>query len=1015
MGSKGSLAFPPFRLDVADERLWRGTQAVPLTPKALAVLRYLVEKRGRLVTKDELLNTVWPGVHVGDAVLKSCVLEIRRAMDDHARSPKFIETVHRRGYRFVAEPPRDETPTELAGHGAKTPARHLPVVGRERELARLRACLERALGGQGQLVVVTGEPGIGKTTLVEAFLRDTARDQLHVAWGQCIEHAGAGEAYLPVLHALSRLCRGPAGERLVPVLRKYAPTWLAQMPSLIDPEDRAALQREIFGATPDRMLREMAEAVEPLTAEVPLVLVLEDLHWSDPATVDLLASLARRRDAAHLLVVGTFRDTEIDGHQHPLRTAMHELHTHRLCEEIHPRVLDEADVDAYLAARFPAHRFPEGLGHVIHERTDGNPLFLTDVVDDLVRQGSIVQAGDGWDIRKALEEIGLSVPESLRHMIDRQLDRLNPDEQRLLEAASVSGEEFSVPEIAAALDAGAEQVEAWSDQLVRRHQFIEVAGVEQLPGATVTSRYGFIHSLYRHAIDARLSGALRARLHQRIGEQKEAGRGDRAAAIAPELATHFEEARDHRRAIHYLTQAADHAVRRCANRTAVGYLSRALAVAERGPEEERTTQRMLLLERLGRVRRLMGDMKGAAEDFAAWATLAHREGRTRDEVRALLYQSGALSWIDRERSVVAAGQAVARSGHLGDPLLHARALGHQAFGHLLARGWHDEEARACTEAMESARRAGDRYALNLHVSRCAYLLCHRSQYQAAVDTADEGLHLSVEFHDPFHYMSCQFHRGWALLHQGKLGQALFVFTDGLQMAERNGHRPWARVFRFGMAWVHEQAFDFEGARSLCERELDRTEEPLLGRFLGLIVLGRAHLGLGDHRRALHILGEIIEQVERGHALMDWILRMPLHLALAACRRARGELEAARSEAEQLSDLAARPPERTYLALGGQMLAEIALAEHDDARAEAELSKALAALDGAEAPLAEWRVHETAARLRTRRKQMAPARRHRARSAATLTRLIDSLHDWPELQGRLRSGSRVQAVLGERRA
>jgi DNA-binding winged helix-turn-helix (wHTH) protein/tetratricopeptide (TPR) repeat protein len=1007
MASKRSLAFPPFRLDTADERLWQGPKAIPLTPKALAVLRYLVENRGRLVTKDELLNSGWPGVHVGDAVLKSCILEIRRALDDPARSPKFIETVHRRGYRFVAESARSEAVTEPGRHTAKSPARRLPVVGRERELAQLRACLERALDGEGQLVVVTGEPGIGKTTLVEAFLRDAAGARLLVAWGQCVEHAGTGEAYLPVLHAMPRLCRGPAGERVVPVLRKYAPTWLAQMPSLIDPEDREALQREIFGATPERMLREMTEALEALTAEVPLVLVLEDLHWSDPATVDLLASLAHRRDAAYLLVVGTFRDSEIAGHQHPLRTAMHELHMHRLCEEIHLRLLGEPDIVAYLAARFPAHRFPPGLARLILDRTDGNPLFLTDIVDDLVRQDSIVQAGGGWELRQALEEIGPTVPESLRHMIDRQLDHLTPDEQRLLEAATISGEEFSALEVAAALDVGVDQVEAWSERLVRRHHFIKVVGVEQAPGARVTSRFGFIHSLYRHAIDARLTGALRARLHQRIGEQKEAGLGDRSAQIAPELATHFEEARDHRRAIHYLTQAADHAVRRCANRAAVGYLSRGLAVAERGPREERATRQMLLLEGLGRVRRLMGDLKGAAEDFAAWTALAHRDGRARDEVRALLYQSSVLSWMDRERSIVTAGQAVAVSRDLGDPLLHARALGHQAFGRLLARGWHDEEARACTEAMESARRAGDRFALNLHVSRCTYLLCHRSQYQAACDLADEGLQLSVEFHDPFHYMSCQFHRGWALLHQGKLGQALFVFTDGLQMAERNGHRPWARVFRFGMAWAHEQAFDFEGARSLCEQGLAQTQEPLLGRFLGLIVLGRAHLGLGDPGQALHVLGDIIDEVERGHGLMHWILRMPLHLALAACRRARGELEAAQSEARQLCDLAGRPPERTYLALGGQMLAEIALAEHDDARAEAELSRALAALDGAEAPLAEWRVHDTAARLRTRRKHLAQARRHRARSAATLTRLVDSLRDWPELQRSLR----VHSVLG----
>src|SRR5262249_28174977 len=370
-----------------------------------------------------------------------------------------------------------------------------------------------------------------------------------------------------------------------------------------------------------------------------------------------------------------------------------------------------------------------------------------------------------------------------RHLIDRQLDRLTPDEQRLLEAASVSGGEFSVLEVAAALGATTEQVEAWSDGLVRRHQFIKAVGVGTAPGEMATSRYGFIHSVYRHAIAARLTSGLRARLHQQIGEHKEAGRGDRSASSAPELAAHFEQAHDHRRVIHYLTQAADTAVLRYANRAAIGHLSRALAVAEGGPAEARATQQMLLLEQLGRGRRLMGDMKGAAEGFARWAAVARQQGRMRDEVRARLYESGALSWIDRERNFIAAGEAVALSRHLGDPLLHIRALGHQAFSHLLARGWRDEDAQACTEAMESARRAGDRVALNLHMGRCAYLLCHRSQYGAACDTAREGLRLSVELHDPFNYMACQFHQGWALLHKGELGQALGALTDGLQVAD----------------------------------------------------------------------------------------------------------------------------------------------------------------------------------------------------------------------------------------
>jgi hypothetical protein len=231
------------------------------------------------------------------------------------------------------------------------------------------------------------------------------------------------------------------------------------------------------------------------------------------------------------------------------------------------------------------------------------------------------------------------------------------------------------------------------------------------------------------------------------------------------------------------------------------------------------------------------------------------------------------------------------------------------------------------------------------------------------------------------------------------------------MAEQNGHRPWARVFRFGMAWVYEQAFDFEGARAVCEQEFKRQDSQL-GQGLGLIVLGAAHLGLGEFDRALDLSSEINRQLDGRSILMDWILQMPFQLGWSECRLARGEIDLARREAERLCELAARPPERTYLALGHHLLAEIALAEGSLDRAEGELSTAFVALAGEDAPLAEWRVHVTAATLHGRRKHKAQAKRHLSQSAETLLRLKDSLLGWPELQRSLISHAGVQAVLAE---
>ena len=307
------LLFDRFRFDRANQRLEDASGAIPLNPKAFEVLRVLIERPGQLVLKDQLLDAVWPDTHVADGVLKVCIAEIRRALGDSATTPRFIETVHRRGYRFVAkvtaaqsaaaparrraaaEPDRARSSPGRAG-GVPTGQAPVGLVGRGGEIELLEERLARALRGERQVVFVTGEAGAGKTALVEHFVAGVAQRQtLAITGSQCLEQFGSAEAYMPVLEAVGRLVR--EDEAIRSLLRRYAPTWFAQLPWLIDEEDRDRLGRELLGAARERMLREMAEFVEALGAEIPLVLVLDDLHWSDPSTVDLLSLIAVRRGA----------------------------------------------------------------------------------------------------------------------------------------------------------------------------------------------------------------------------------------------------------------------------------------------------------------------------------------------------------------------------------------------------------------------------------------------------------------------------------------------------------------------------------------------------------------------------------------------------------------------------------------------------------------------------------------------------------------------------------------------
>jgi DNA-binding winged helix-turn-helix (wHTH) protein len=274
-----------------------------MQPKLLAVLWTLVSQAGQVVTKDVLLAQGWPETVVSEGVLTACIRRLRRVLGEAPQHPQYIATVHRVGYRFVAPVTRGEAPraleTPLVPAASPPPLSLSPtplVVGRQAELAQLHTAWRRALHGGRQLLFVTGEAGIGKTTLVETFLAQL--DSTLSCWigrGQCIEHYGAGEAYLPLLDALGHLGRAPDGAPLLACLHQTAPTWLTQLPALWEPADRATLSPPLQSTTHTRMLRELVDALEQLTVVQPLVLVLEDLHWSDASTVEVLALLARRR------------------------------------------------------------------------------------------------------------------------------------------------------------------------------------------------------------------------------------------------------------------------------------------------------------------------------------------------------------------------------------------------------------------------------------------------------------------------------------------------------------------------------------------------------------------------------------------------------------------------------------------------------------------------------------------------------------------------------------------------
>jgi predicted ATPase len=368
------------------------------------------------------------------------------------------------------------------------------------------------------------------------------------------------------------------------------------MPWLVSSTEFETLQLQVVGATRERMLRELAEALERLTALQPLVLVLEDLHWSDYSTLDMLAMLARRREPARFLLLGTYRPEDMLRQGHPLQTVQHELHIHGHCRTLPLTFLTEAAIATYLIRRFPGLPCAEQLARFVHQRTDGNPLFMVNVVESWLAQGALEERDGQWGLRAPVETLQAGVPESLRQMIEQQLDRLTPKEQMVVEAGSVAGMEFSAAAVAASVDQELVQVEACCAILARRGQLLQAHGERVWPDGTAAGCYRFIHALYQEVVYQRLPAAQRVHLHRCIGERAEEGYGAQACDIAAELAMHFERGRDYHRAVAYLQQAADTAVRRYANAEAAQHLSRGLTLLETLPATAERTQQELALQ-----------------------------------------------------------------------------------------------------------------------------------------------------------------------------------------------------------------------------------------------------------------------------------------------------------------------------------------------------------------------------------------------------------------------------------
>jgi len=876
--TRSGIKFGPYRLDVVRGRLWRENEPVALQPRPLAVLSYLAARPGAVVGRDELIEKLWAGTHVTKAVLKVAVRAIREALKDDADTPRYIETVGRDGYRFIGagigQPP---TPClDLA-------ATRAAMVGRGDELARLHASLAQAMAGTRALVFLSGEAGIGKTTLLDRFVAElNPQPNVCVARGQCLEQYGEGEAYLPVLEAVGRLARDDTTGELRETLAHHAPTWVSQLAALDATAPAEWHSDGAIATMPARMLREMADALEVFTHHRTLVLALEDLQWSDPSTVDLVACIARRRQPARLLVVGSLRPIEIAVGDHPLDEIRHELQAKGLCDDIALELLSPRDVEGYVEGRF-AGVPPAALQRLaarVYERTEGNALFMVNMVNDLVGEGLLVWRDGEWQIDGSIDSATDRIPSALQELIGRGMHALAPPIRRVLEPASVVGDEFAVAAVAAVLQDDPERTEDVCEQLAAQGSLIVDAGVTEWSDGVVSGRYRFRHALYRQVLYEGIAPARRARLHREIGRCEEAGFGPRAAEHAAELAMHYARGHEHLRALHFHELAAAAALDRHAPHEAAAHCTAALEALAQTPEDRERARRELGLvvaratllmairgyaaaeteQAFGRARALCNSLPPGPQLYPVLrGLLSYRQVRADfGEARALgeqLLRHAAQRPEDailRVQADYGHGATLFHIGELNGARAHLEA-GLREYDpsthrqHILVYGGYDpgvacalwltwtlalqgeleEAAERDRQGLALAQRHGEAFSLAWAYHGSAVSQQFFGNWSASEAACAEAVHMAEEHGFPYVLGMATANRGWALMMQGQTETGIALLREGVAMVDRTGAALMRSSYLGMLAAAHVMEGDRKSALARVDEalaELERTGE-----------------------------------------------------------------------------------------------------------------------------------------------------------------------------------------------
>jgi DNA-binding winged helix-turn-helix (wHTH) protein len=848
------IRFPPFVLDRSAATLVRGSEAVHLRPRTWDVLCYLVERPGLLVTKDDILEAVWSDSVVSEGTLTNSIRELRAALGDDARLPRYIETVHRRGFRFVADVVSlgGDGPAVLPGQAATgaSPAPRAPgrnasprFVARGAELESLLRAASEAAAGATRIVLLRGEAGIGKSSLVERFVATIAAGEslrgMQAAAGRTVGYLQGAPPYLPIVLAIEQLATGSDGTPVVEALRRHAPDLLQQMPWL-SPETQSG---EAGNESRRRDLAvRLGAFLTEITTRSPLALVLEDLHDADAPTIDFLVSLMEGSATRRILVVATYRPAEALLAGNGLAAAAERLAASDGCTAIDLKLLEQAEVAEYLRTRDSSF-WTDALVASVHRRSGGNPLFMVTVADTVELVGGAADACE--------------VPDSLRGLLETQLRSLRFAQRELLMAASAVGVEFSSQALAAATGRAIDEIEDSCEELARHGRFLTATGVADWPSGSVGQTYAFRHDLYRHALYTTLPAARRRILHQRIGEAIERGFAGATMEVAPQLADHFCQSGDVGRATLYLREAARIARVRSACREALELLDRALDLCAglSGDNEREQTEFAIQAERAVAAGTLHGYGSALSREACERvAALGARLPASADRFFSLLVVFGyQIIRADLPAATALAEQMARMADQLQVPLLQRGALSVSSMA-ASARGDFEAADRGLrtfvSEFPREYRVSNFRDVLCPSLAVMAQNLCYLDRRREAERMASEAVERSDLLADEFERANCRLTSATVAALYGDRAQALHWARDVARISLEHEIDETATVAEIFLAWADGSAsLETRRARAAAGLRGLEVSGRLLNKSLYLELLAQLEIEAGDFAAA----------------------------------------------------------------------------------------------------------------------------------------------------------------------